>query len=236
MFLSVIQCLLLVNMDILDLEMEQRSLKIEQAKKLVQEMEEEQRETEQVLQREIRIQKQNIQTYSTIKDLEDMVMRDLSYNVPVEYYEIPWIPNNRGGAQEPNSLTHAIKTTKHTFDIIKEQHINSLLPIKKRKSYNICTIHNSPTGGSYMFNGGGGMEPTFSAKSVIDTVPNPSIAETSDKFVAILNIVKQQDARIKELEEELSGRISDLEEDWRARMDEVYEAKLRGNTKRFSKS
>ena len=36
MFLSVIQCLLLVNMDILDLEMEQRSLKIEQAKKLVQ--------------------------------------------------------------------------------------------------------------------------------------------------------------------------------------------------------
>ena len=87
-----------------------------------------------------------------------------------------------------------------------------------------------------MVNGGGGMEPTFSAKSVIDTVPNPSIAETSDKFVALLNIVKQQDARIKELEEELSGRISDLEEDWRARMDEVYEAKLRGNTKRFSKS
>ena len=41
MFLSVIHCLLLVNMDILDLEMEQRSLKIEQAKKLVQEMEEE---------------------------------------------------------------------------------------------------------------------------------------------------------------------------------------------------
>jgi len=53
MFLSVIQCLLLVNMDILDLEMEQRSLKIEQAKKLVQEMEEEQRETEQVRQREL---------------------------------------------------------------------------------------------------------------------------------------------------------------------------------------
>ena len=49
MFLSVIQCLLLVNMDILDLEMEmeQRSLKIEQAKKLVQEMEEEQQRTEQ---------------------------------------------------------------------------------------------------------------------------------------------------------------------------------------------
>ena len=41
-------------------------------------------------------------------------------------------------------------------------------------------------------------------KYVIDTVPNPSIAETSDKFVAILNIVKQQDARIKELEKKLS--------------------------------
>jgi hypothetical protein len=160
---------------------------------------EEEHEAEQIRQRELLIQ-----TDSTIQDLEDMVMRDLSYNVPVEYYEIPWIPNNRGGAREPNSLSHAIKTTKHTFDIIKEQHINSLLPIKNRKSYNICTIHNSPPGGSYMFNGGGGMEPTFSAKSVIDTVPDPSIAETSDKFVAILNIVKQQDARIKELEKQLS--------------------------------
>lgn len=78
MFLSVIHCLLLVNMDILDLEMEQRSLKIEQAKKLVQEMEEEQRETEQARQRELQMQKKNIQTDSTIQDLEDMVMRDLS--------------------------------------------------------------------------------------------------------------------------------------------------------------
>ena len=43
-------------------------------------------------------------------------------------------------------------------------------------------------------------------KYVIDTVPNPSIAETSDKFVAILNIVKQQDARIKELERKLLSR------------------------------
>jgi len=223
-------------MDILDLEMEQRSGKMDTLKEQLRQMEGAQQRAEQARQRELRIQKQNIQTDSTIQDLEDMVMRDLSYNVPVEYYEIPWIPNNRGGAQEPNSLTHAIKTTKHTFDIIKEQHINSLLPIKKRKSYNICTIHKSPTRGSYMFNGGGGMEPTFSTKSVIDTVPDPSIAETSGKFVAILNIVKQQDARIKELEEELSGRISCLEEDWRDRMDEVYEAKLRGNTKRFSKS
>lgn len=72
-------------------------------------------------------------------------------------------------------------------------------------------------------------------KKLTDMVPF-GIAETSDKFVAILNIVKQQDAHIKELEEELSGRISCLEEDWRDRMDEVYEAKLRGNTKRFSKS
>ena len=53
------------------------------------------------------------------------------------------------------------------------------------------------------------------------------LAETSDKFVAILNIVKQQDARIEDLEEELSDTIdtvSQLEDDWRDRMDEVYEA------------
>ena len=135
MFLSVIQCLLLVNMDILDLEMEQRSLKIEQAKKLVQEMEEEQQRTEQSRQRELRIQKQNIQTDSTIQDLEDMVMRDLSYNVPVEYYENPWQINPLGIAHPLNTVKMLYKKTKHTFDIIKEQHVNLLLPSKKRISY-----------------------------------------------------------------------------------------------------
>jgi len=45
-------------------------------------------------------------------------------------------------------------------------------------------------------------------------VPNLSIAETSDKFVAILNIVKQQDARIEEIERMfpvMSKRIIELE-------------------------
>ena len=221
MFLSVIQCLLLVNMDILDLEMEQRSSKIEQAKQLVQEMEEEQYRAEQARQRELRIQKQNIQTDSTIQDLEDMVMRDLSYNVPVEYYEQPL--SSRG----IHPYQDGIKKTKHTFDIIKEQHINSLLPRKKQKMYHTYTFSDHASRGGL---------PLWDRIPLITMVPDPSIAETSDKFVAILNIVKQQDARIKQLEEELSGRISCLEEDWRDRMDEVYEAKLRGNTKRFSKS
>ena len=48
MFLSVIQCLLLVNMDILDLEMEQRSRKIDTLKNNYDEMEERTTEAEQV--------------------------------------------------------------------------------------------------------------------------------------------------------------------------------------------
>ena len=44
--------------------------------------------------------------------------------------------------------------------------------------------------------------------SVRNTLPDPSIAETSDKFVAILNIVKQQDDRIKQQDD----RIKKLEE------------------------
>ena len=189
MFLSVLQCLLLVNMDILDLEMEQRSLKIEQVKKLVQEMEEEQRETEQVRQRELEEQKRNIQTDSTIQDLEDMVMRDLSYNVPVEYYEQPLSGNRIHPYQD------GIKKTKHTFDFIKEQHINSLLPIKKQKMYHTYTFSDHTSRGGL---------PMWDRTPLINMVPNLSIAETSDKFVAILNIVKQQDARIKELEMRLS--------------------------------
>ena len=150
---------------------------------------EEEHEAEQIRQRELEEQKQNIQTDSTIKDLEDMVMRDLSYNVPVEYYEQPL----SGSGIHP--YKNGIKKTKHTFDFIKEQHINSLLPIKKQKMYHTYTFSDHASRGGL---------PMWGRAPLINMVPNPSIAETSDKFVAILNIVKQQDARIKELEMRLS--------------------------------
>ena len=182
-------------MDILDLEMKKHSFEMDALKEQLRQMEKEQIQQNQkkMLMTDYQewYKKNNIEIGHAIQDLEEMVMRDLSYNTQVEYYEIPWIQDFRGGAREPNSLKNAIKKTKHTFDIIKEQHINSLLPIKERNSYNICTIDKC----SYM-NG----EPTFSAKSVMNTVPNPSIAETSDKFVALLNIVKNLESRIYDLE------------------------------------
>ena len=176
-------------MDILDLEMKQRSAKMLHLKTVLQQMEEEQHKSEQERQRELQEQKQNIQTDSTIQDLENMVMRDLSYNVPVEYYEQPL------SSSRIHPYNDGIKKTKQTFDIIKEQHINSLLPIKKQKMYNTYTFSDKVTIG--------GMA-CWDRAPLITMVPDPSIAETSDKFVAILNIVKQQDARIKELEKQLS--------------------------------
>ena len=192
MFLLVIQCLLLVNMDILDLEMEQHSSKMDTLKEQLQQMEEQQEQMKEKRQRELLLQKQNIQTDSTIKDLENMVMRDLSYNVPVEYYEQPL----SGSRIHP--YKNGIKKTQHTFDIIKEQRINSLLPIKKQKMYHTYTFSQHATRGGH---------PLCDRTPLINMVPNPSIAETSDKFVAILNIVKQQDARI----EEQDARIKELE-------------------------
>jgi hypothetical protein len=182
----------LTNMDILDLEMKQRSSKMDTLKEQLRQMEDEQHKSEQERQRELQEQKQNIQTDSTIQDLETMVMRDLSYNVPVEYYENPWRINLHGLGQPPTERKNAIKKTKHTFDIIKEQHVNLLLPSQKRISYEMPEYQKYRKCGYPI------------PKYVIDTVPNPSIAETSDKFVAILNIVKQQDARIKELEKQIS--------------------------------
>ena len=184
-------------MDILDLEMEQRTSKMDTLKEQLRKMEQEQEQMKEKRQKELQDQKQNIQTDSTIKDLEDMVMRDLSYNVPVEYYENPWQINPFGIAHPPQHRQNANKKTKHTFDIIKEQHVNLLLPSKKRISYEMPE-YQKPNG---IPNRGYPVP-----KYVIDTVPNPSIAETSDKFVAILNIVKQQDARIKELERKLLSR------------------------------
>ena len=217
--------------DIIDLEMKQRSLKTEQLKKLVQEIEEEQQEAEQTRQRELRIQKQNIQTDSTIKDLEDMVHADLSYNIPITYIDDIYGHSHRYSDKVRN---HKIKQTT-LFDYKKDYFRKNIVNYNKFKKREIGS-NEIPRYPIQTLNGEPNIEGPGRSEPILRSIATNILAETSDKFVAILNIVKQQDARIQELEEELSGRISCLEEDWRDRMDEVYEAKLRGNTKRFSKS
>jgi len=152
---------------------------------------EEEHESEQIRQREL--EEQNIQTDSTLQDLEDMVMRDLSYNVSVNYYEKPF--RYPGGCTRPGD--NGIKKHKPSFDIIKEQNLNPLLPDEQRKVYHRFTLakhsgDDEEFGGAHSYGG-------IRYKKLTDMVPF-GIAETSDKFVAILNIVKQQDARIEEFE------------------------------------
>ena len=153
----------------------------------------EQKHTEQAHQKELRIQKQITQLDTTIQDLEDMIHADLSYNVSVNYYERPQM--------YPNGQTHpygiGIKKHKPSFDIIKEQNLNTLLPVEQRKEYYRFTLakhygDNEELDGAPRYGG-------IHNKKLTDMVPF-GIAETSDKFVAILNIVKQQDARIEEFE------------------------------------
>ena len=166
----------------------------------LREMEEE-HEAEQIRQRELEEQKQNIQTDSTIQDLEDMVMLDLSYNVSVNYYEKPF--RYPGGNRYTSPRQDAgIKKHKPSFDIIKEQNLNPLLPDEQRKVYHRFTFASNMK-----------YETQFRYKKLTDMVPF-GIAETSDKFVAILNIVKQQNARIEEFERMfpvMSKRIIELE-------------------------
>ena len=195
MFLSVIQCLLLVNMDILDLEMEQRSLKIEQAKKLVQEMEEEQRETEQVRQRELEEQKRNIQTDSTIQDLEDMVHADLSYNIPITYIDDIYGYSHRYSDKVRN---HKIKQTT-LFDYKKDYFRKNIVNYNKFKKREIG-LNEIPHYPIQTFNGEPNREGPGRTEPMLRSPTTNILAETSDKFVAILNIVKQQDARIEEFE------------------------------------
>ena len=138
-------------------------------------------------------------------------MRDLSYNVPIEYYENPFTEMHHEGFtmfMPPCDRKNAIKKTKKLFDIIKEENVNSLLPNEKKISYEAVDMTTLPDNISIMVDAiADAWETSFEeygAKVVTDALPDPSIAETSDKFVAILNIVKQQDARIKELEKKLS--------------------------------
>ena len=186
-------------MDTRSFIMKQRSRRLavrsRRRREQLREMEEE-HESEQARQRELRIQKQNIQTDSTIQDLEDMVMRDLSYNVSVNYYEKPFrYPDGRNHISHPGD--NGIKKHKPSFDIIKEQNLNPLLPDEQRKVYHRFTLakhsgDDEEFGGAHSYGG-------IRYKKLTDMVPF-GIAETSDKFVAILNIVKKKDDSIEEFE------------------------------------
>ena len=190
MFLSVIHCLLLLNMDNLGFEIKQRSGKIDTLKEQLRQMEElqkrtEQKHTEQARQKELRIQKQITQLDTTIQDLEDMIHADLSLNVPIM---CSYMPSVRG---EEMTL----------FEYHKEKFRKNVIWHKTPRTGQ-PPLPNYPIN---MIDGRG--QPRSQAVRILRSgnplLDNPAtniLAETSDKFVAILNIVKQQDALIEEFE------------------------------------
>ena len=176
-------------MDILNLEMKQLSSKMDTLKEQLRQMEEqqkrtEQKHTEQTLQKELRIQKQITQLDTTIQDLEDMIHADLSLNVPI----MCSMPSVRG---EEMTL----------FEYHKEKFRKNVIWHKTPRTGQ-PPLPNYPIN---MIDGRG--QPRSQAVRILRSgnplLDNPAtniLAETSDKFVAILNIVKQQDARIEEFE------------------------------------
>ena len=184
--------------------------------------EEEEHEAEQIRQRELEEQKQNIQTDSTIKDLETMIHADLSYNIPITY--IDDIYGRSCGYSDTDRNHQTIQTT--LFEYKKDYFRKNIVNYNKFKKGEIGSneIPRYPIqefNGEHLIEGNGGSEP------ILRSIATNILAETSDKFVALLDIVKQQNARIEELEQKLSDTIdtvSQLEDDWRDRMDEVYEA------------
>ena len=186
-------------MDLIDLEMKQHSSKMDTLKEQLQQMEEQQEQMQEKRQRELQEQKQNIQTDSTIQDLEDMVHADLSYNIPITYIDDIYGHSIRYRDEVRNHQT--IQTT--LFDYKKDYFRKNIVNYNKFKKreigsneiprYPIQTLNGEPN-----IAGPGRYEP------ILGSPTTNILAETSDKFVALLNIVKQQDARIKELEMRLS--------------------------------
>ena len=119
-------------MDILDLEMKQRSSKMDTLKEQLRQMEDEQHKSEQERQRELQEQKQNIQTDSTIQDLETMIHADLSYNIPITY--IDDTPVVRTSAQTYTKVGKS-KNMKQTtlFDYKKNYFRNNIVNFNKLK-------------------------------------------------------------------------------------------------------
>ena len=191
---------LLTNMDILDLEMKQRSAKILHLKTVLQQMEDEQHKSEQERQRELQEQKQNIQTDNTIQDLETMIHADLSYNIPITY-----IDDTNGRVRYSSNVPspeHSIKQTT-LFEYKKDYFRNNIVNFNKLKKGEIGS-NEIPRYPIQEFNGEHLSEGPRRSEPILRSIATNILAETSDKFVAILNIVKQQDVRIKELEKKLS--------------------------------
>ena len=131
-------------------------------------------------------QMSRIQMNNPIQSLEEMVYKDLTYNVPIEYYEQPL------NLCRLHPYKNGTKKKGMTFDVIKEEMVNSLLPITNRKRYTIYEFSNMS---------GSSSGPAIESQTKVGgTIPYPGMVETSDKFVVMLNIIKQQDARIKALE------------------------------------
>ena len=192
-------------MDILAFEMEQRSGKMDTLKEQLREMEEEQKRTEQkhteqTRQKELRIQKQITQLDTTIQDLEDMIDADLSLNVPIMCHTMPW----REGAE----MT--------LFEYHKEKFRKNVIWYKTQDDIKRYGIPQTPTYPINMIDGRGysTVASSLPPNPLLDNPATNILAETSDKFVAILNIVKQQDARIEEFGRMfpvMSKRIIELE-------------------------
>mgnify|MGYP006128401343 CR=1 FL=1 len=174
----------------LDFEMKQRSSKMDTLKEQLRKMTEaqkrtEQKHTEQTLQKELRIQKQITQLDTTIQDLEDMIHADLSLNVPIMCHCMPWV----GGPEMTLFEYHKEKFRKN---IIWYKTLRTGQPPLPNYPINMIDGRHSPQSQAVRI--------LRSGNPLLDNPTTNILAETSDKFVAILNIVKQQDARIEEFE------------------------------------
>lgn len=134
------------------------------------------------------------QSESFLQDFKEMVEKDVACNVPIEYYEQPC------SLRKHHPYMNGVKKTARLFDVIKEARASALLPKDTRKIFTQYEFDNQS---------GSAFGPSISKRTDVRVVlPNPYISETTDKFVAILNIIIQQYARIAELERALgpSGR------------------------------
>jgi hypothetical protein len=179
--------------------MEQHSSKMDTLKEQLQQMEEQQEQMKEKRQKELLLQKQNIQTDSTIQDLEDMVHADLSYNIPITYIDDIYGYSHRYSDKVRNHKT--IQTT--LFDYKKDYFRKNIVNYNKLKKREIGS-NEIPRYPIQTFNGEHLSVRLGRSEPILHSIATNILAETSDKFVAILNIVKQQDARIKELEKQLS--------------------------------
>jgi len=145
---------------------------------------------------------------NTINDLESIIREDLSYDVPITYKvgsgDLLRLLAAQMNTYNSTSFNHNVRNT--TLFKYKQMLFREKLNNHNRFIRGDVTNNENPPNPIVKINGASLGHGSIKSNTLLCHPVTTIHAETSDKFVAILDILKKQEKRINELELKLSNK------------------------------